>query len=155
MKDPASESEIRSRALNLLARREHSPAELQRKLAAAGFETEVIGTVLAQLAHEGLLSVERFAQARVRQGLSRGDGPRKIASRLQQAGVKSPGPGAMRDDNGEPIDWLAQAQGLCQRRFGDAPPDSAKEWSRRARFLAARGYPEQTVRQVLGGIPRP
>lgn len=155
MKDPVSESEIRDRALNLLARREHSPAELQRKLVSRGFDADAIQGVLGQLETENLLSTERYVEARVRQSLSRGDGPRKIQARLQDAGVTAPSTSELRDDYGEQIDWPAQARDVCERRFGSEPPATSKEWMRRARFLAARGFPEEIVRKLLGRIPRP
>ena len=58
-------NELRRKAIGLLARREHSRAELARKLAADGTE-EDIATVLAQLEAEGLLSDARAAAAYVR-----------------------------------------------------------------------------------------
>lgn len=154
MKDPGSESEIRERALNLLARREHAPAELQRKLVSRGFDADVVAKVLGQLVQDNLLSTQRYVEARVRHSLSRGDGPRKIQARLQQAGVDAPSSRQLRDDFGEEIDWLAQASELCERRFGTDPAPTGKEWSRRARFLISRGYTEEVVRKLLGPIPR-
>lgn len=153
MKDSGSESEIRERALNLLARREHAPAELQRKLVSRGFDADTVAKVLLQLEQDDLLSTQRYVEARVRHSLSRGDGPRKIQARLQQAGVDAPSSSQIRDDFGEEIDWLAQAREVCERRFGADLPASGKEWSRRARFLVARGYTEDIVRKVLGRIP--
>lgn len=155
MKDPASKSEIRERALNLLARREHSPAELQRKLVSRGFDAEATTNVLRELERDKLLSTERYVEARVRQSLSRGDGPRKIQARLHDAGVDAPHTSELRDEDGTQIDWLEQARRACERRFGEDAPTTTKEWMRRARFLAARGFTEDVVRKLLGRIPRP
>lgn len=154
MKDPSSESEIRERALNLLARREHAPAELQRKLVSRGFDPDAVSNVLRTLEQQKLLSTQRYIEARVRQSLSRGDGPRKIQARLQDAGVAAPRSSELRDDSGEEIDWQEQARCVCERRFGADPPTTTKEWMRRARFLASRGFPEGIVRKLLGRVPR-
>lgn len=154
MKDPTSEREIRDRALNLLARREHTPAELQRKLVSRGFDPDATSRVLRDLESENFLSTERYVEARVRHSLNRGDGPRKIQARLQEAGVDGLSNREIRDENGEEVDWLEQARGVCERRFGEEGPTTTTEWMRRARFLAARGFPEDVVRKLLGRIPR-
>jgi len=153
VKDPISEREIRDRALNLLARREHTPAELQRKLVSRGFDADASSKVLRDLESDNLLSTERYVEARVRHSLNRGDGPRRIQARLQEAGVDAPSSREIRDENGDEIDWLEQARGVCERRFGEEAPTTTKEWMRRARFLAARGFPEDIVRKLLGRIP--
>ena len=56
---------LKAQALALLARREHSRAELVRKLAAEG-SAEEIDMVLSQLEQRGLLSDARCAEAYVR-----------------------------------------------------------------------------------------
>ncbi len=152
--DPTNETAIRERALNLLARREHAPAELQRKLLSRGFDADAVAAVLHDLEQANLLSSQRYVEARVRQGISRGDGPRKIQARLKQAGVEPASSAEFVDEAGDAVDWLAQARALCQRRFGEDPPPTRKDWARRARFLSSRGYTEDVVRKVLGGIPR-
>jgi lipopolysaccharide export system ATP-binding protein len=55
---------LKGKALRLLARREHSRAELARKLASEG-SLEEIASVLDQLEQAGLLSDRRFAEALV------------------------------------------------------------------------------------------
>ena len=60
-----TQKELRSRAIKLLARREHSRVELARKLGRYGSEDD-IQTVLANLQTCGLLSDARYAEAYVR-----------------------------------------------------------------------------------------
>ena len=53
---------LRSRALSLLARREHSRAELERKLADHVAEGEDVASILDELAAKGWLSDARYAE---------------------------------------------------------------------------------------------
>ena len=48
--------EARKKAMDLLARREHARGELERKLAAAGFDSDIAADVLRRLAEEGPIS---------------------------------------------------------------------------------------------------
>jgi len=54
---------LRSRAISLLGRREHSRAELLRKLTQRGGQKGVLEAVLDELEAEGLLSEARFVEA--------------------------------------------------------------------------------------------
>ena len=56
---------IRSKALDLLANREHTKFELQRKLSAKGFAAFEIYEVMEELAQQGLQSNQRFLESYV------------------------------------------------------------------------------------------
>lgn len=133
-------------ALALLARREHSRRELERKLAERGYGPEEIALALDAATAEGYLSDERAAAAQLRAGLARGHGPLKIRARLASVGLAEVEP----DAEGEMIDWIARARAVADKRFGDALPADRAEWARRARFLAQRGFPESVIRKALG-----
>ncbi len=138
-------NELRRRAIGLLARREHSRAELARKLVAVG-TTEEIDTVLAQLESEGLLSDARYAEAYVRS-----HGERFGAARLRQT-LRTKGIGtelASAQVRALP-DELERARLVWARKFASAPRD-AREWSRQARFLQGRGFAVEVVRRLLKG----
>ena len=62
MTDEAGPDAARERALDLLARREHSCAELCQKLVHKGFAASA-ETVVAELAQAGLVSDQRYAEA--------------------------------------------------------------------------------------------
>lgn len=144
---------LKARALRYLAQREHSRAELARKLARHAEDTpeataaQQVDAVLDALAAAGLLSDRRAAEALV--------------------GAKAPRLGALRlrellRDRGVPDDEaadalesvrageLARAQALWQRRFGAVAEDAAGR-ARQARFLAGRGFDAEVVRRVVRG----
>ena len=58
---------IYEQAVRLLARREHGFRELQAKLAAKGFDTQVLEQQLLRLVEQGLQSDSRYASAIIRE----------------------------------------------------------------------------------------
>lgn len=140
-------TEARSRALSLLGRREHSRAELRRKLAMRGVGQETLEGVLDRLEHDGLLSESRFVEAFVHARTERGQGPVKIRAELARRGIE--------DDLIERYlthtddYWLARARAARTRRFGACVPTDEKAWASQARFLTARGFPADLVYAAL------
>jgi regulatory protein len=136
-------NDLRRRAIGLLARREHSRAELVRKLAADG-PAEEIDTVLAQLEAEGLLSDARFAEAFVR-----AQAPRLGKARLKQALREKGIAGELANDLlGELPSELERAREVWTRKFA-APPCDTREWARQARFLQSRGFSQDVIVRLL------
>lgn len=144
---------VKGRALRYLAQREHSRAELERKLARHVDDTpeasaaSQVAAALDELASHGLLSDERAAQSvvasqaarcgvrRLRQTLqSKGLAPELVAATLQQA-------------RGSEFD---RAREVWRRRYG-APPADAAERARQMRFLAGRGFESEVIRRVVQG----
>lgn len=136
-------ADIRRAALNLLARRDYSRAELVARLARRFGNDPAIADVLAQLAAEGVQSDARFAEGFVRYRRSQGKGPRRIATDLRARGVE------VSNLDADDADWLQQAQAVHQKKFGDAPVTDAADYNRRVRFLLYRGFDHGIVRQVL------
>lgn len=136
-------SELKRRAIAHLVRREHSRAELARKLAAHGTPEE-IETVLSQLEDQGLLSDARAAAA-----LVRAQGARFGAARLRQT-LRQRGIGGELIDAqvAELADELERARGVWAKKFGEFPAD-ARDWARQARFLQSRGFSTEVIRKVL------
>lgn len=79
--------EAREAALRLLARREHSTAELKTKLVARGWDEALVAEVIPALAEAGLQSDRRFAESFARQRAARFYGPRRIQAELAQRGI--------------------------------------------------------------------
>lgn len=78
----------REKAVELLARREHSSAELQRKLLQRDFSADMIQTVLSGLIQRGYLDDERFARIYAESRLRRKSiGAAKLAQELTRKGV--------------------------------------------------------------------
>jgi regulatory protein len=144
---------VKGRALRYLAQREHSRAELERKLARmvqdqpqASAQAQ-ISLALDELAAKGLLSEERTAQSvllsqgrrfgmrRLRQTLqAKGLPPDLVADTLQQARATE----------------FDRAREVWQLRFG-LPPADAAERARQMRFMAGRGFEADVIRQVVQG----
>jgi regulatory protein len=139
--------------MDLLARREHSVAELSQKLIAHArrneFDDEVVANVIDELQGEGLLSDERFTEAFVRYRINNGYGPIRIQSELRERGVNEKIQASYLDF-ADP-QWLEQVVLVRRKRFGDSLPEDYKERARQARFLQYRGFTTDQARRALVG----
>lgn len=133
-------------ALRLLARREYSRKELQDKLLYAGFDNLQIQIVLDSLKASGYQDDQRYTEMLTRTRLRQGHGPLRLRQDLQRAGVdvKEQDAAAVQS-----VNWQLQAQAAYRKRFGDKAPEDAREYARRARFLAGRGFLPEQIRRVL------
>ena len=135
------------RALGLLARREHSRAELLAKLRRAGHGRDRAERAVEDLAGRGLVCDVRFAEAFIRSRVERGSGPLRIRRDLEARGVEPSIVDRLLDaDDGE---WEARARGAREKRFGAEPPGGRNETGRQVRFLLGRGF---TRRQACRAI---
>lgn len=139
-------TEIRRKAMDLLARREHGVQELSRKLLQRGAEQELIDVELQKLVEEGLLSEQRYLESYIRSRANSGRGPVRIREELSQRGLA-------RDDIEQAlaqadIDWQEQLYELWQRRFGEQPADQ-KAYAKQVRFLLYRGYAMDWVQKLF------
>lgn len=137
---------LRSRALSFLARREHSRAELARKLAPHVEEGEDLAAVLDELAAKGWLSDARFAEVSIR-SKARRFGPRKLAHDLRAKGVDDEAIAAGMRAAG--TDGVASIEAIWRSRFR-APAANDREKARQARFLIGRGFASGEVFRFLG-----
>ena len=147
----------RDAALRLLARREYSTAEMRRKLTARGLSVAGIDAVLAALEHERLLCDHRFAESLSRLRIDRGHGPVRIRAELRERGVADEVIGEVITQTAE--FWLVRARRVLAKRYGHdgrcghtrlSLQESREEWTRRARFLAQRGFPSDLIYRALG-----
>jgi regulatory protein len=156
---------LKGRALQWLAQREHSRAELRRKLlpyaaAEADSDAEVaagsttspesapsarVDALLDWLEAHRYLSHERFAESRVHARAAR-FGNLRIRQELRQHQV------ALAPDAAQALidSELQRARTVRERKFAQAPA-SAAERARQARFLAGRGFSPDVIRSVLRG----
>ena len=114
MATPRPEPSLRARAMRFLARREHSRAELERKLAPKVAEGEDVDAVLDDLAQRGWLSDARFAEQSAR-AKARRFGPLKLAHYLRARGVGDEAIAAGVRDAG--VDGVANLEAIWQSRF--------------------------------------
>lgn len=136
--------------MRILARREHSTAQLKRKLAARGHDDSVVADIAADMAEAGWQSDTRFAETLARSRAGQGYGPLRIRAELKDARV----PDAQIRAAFEAIehDFTESAVHLRERRFG-AVPERGAEWQKQYRFLAGRGFESEQIRAALKGDP--
>jgi regulatory protein len=146
---PRREISLLARALGYLARREHSRAELARKLASHAASAEQLNQLLDDLEAKKLLSEARFVEVLAR---SRGErfGAARIKQELRAHGVQADLVRSTVSDLQK--SELDRARAIWQRRFGAVAPDAAGR-AKQMRFLAARGFSAEVVRKVVGGQP--
>jgi regulatory protein len=139
---------VRATAIRMLARREHSRAELSRRLVARGGDPQEVERVLDALEREGYLSDARFAQMLVARKAER-FGKRAIATAMRARGVDSETAKAALTTI-EGADELTHARNAWARRFKVRASDE-RERARQVRFLLARGYTLSIALKVVGG----
>jgi regulatory protein len=138
-----SQAELKARALRFLVRREHSRAELVRKLAPHAESAEALNAVVDLLQSKKQLSDERFAEERAR-SLSRKYGAAKIRHDLRSRGVSE----EISDKVSSALNDLEQAKEILRRKYR-APAASREEHAKRARFLQSRGFSYEVISRVL------
>jgi regulatory protein len=144
----------KARALRYLAQREHSRAELERKLARHVEDTPEasatlqIARALDELAARGLLSDARAAEAVVAAGARR-FGALKLRHALRARGLpEEVAAGALAALEGSELE---RAREVWRRRYG-TPAANVAERVRQARFLAGRGFSSEVIRRVVAGL---
>jgi regulatory protein len=140
-----SEPSLKSRALRMLARREHSREELRRKLERVAVEGDDIDAVLDDLAARGWLSDARFAELAIR-ARSRRFGPLKVAHQLRSRGVAEETISAGFRAAG--VEGASDIAKIWGSRF-HAPPADERERGRQVRFLQGRGFPLDAALKFL------
>ncbi len=134
---------LRERAMNFLARREHSVHELTTKLVKAEFDCDDIQNIIARLTEQDLQSDQRFAENYTRYRSNRGFGSQKIRQELKERGVDVELINdALEQQN---IDWFAIAVMVRHKRFGEQSPDEFKEQAKQQRFLQYRGFTHEQI----------
>lgn len=160
---------LKARALRLLSQREHSRAELERKLrfrpgtdasappgqadtgtadgheAAAEWHAQALAAVLDELQAKGYIHEERVADSVLHRRAAQWG-----ASRVRQAlqakglsdGVVQDAVRSLRDTERE------RATEVWRKKFGQ-PATSPSEQARQMRFLATRGFAADVVRRVV------
>lgn len=133
--------------MDLLARREHSERELNRKLAQRFPDCQqAISEQVQRLAEEGLQSDRRFAESYLRMRCNAGFGPVRIRQELRERGVDDPLLNAVMGDCA--VDWQSQAERVYCKKFGAGPAKDRRELAKRQRFLHYRGFDTELVQSV-------
>jgi len=138
--------EVEKVALNLLARREHSQAELKSKLRLRKFDETTIESVLAHLIKNDFQSDNRFTEIYVRMRSRLGYGPSRIAQELQQRGASNE---LINQYLTGDLDWVKMAAHVRQKRFGRLIPTGFKEQAKQKHFLHYRGFTTDQIKAVF------
>ena len=139
---------LRFKALDLLARREHSKAELRRKLTAAVKDAteEQVEATLSQAVDDGLQSDERYVYSFVRAKAAKGQGPLKLKQELAQKGVQADLVAQALDSHS----WFEVAAEVYAKKFKEVPPADYQDKQKRLRFMAYRGFDTDTIYTLFG-----
>jgi len=142
------EPPLKSRAMRFLARREHTRAELKRKLAARAQEGDDVDGLLDELTQKGWLSDARFAEQAAR-AKARRFGPIKLAHYLRSRGVGDEAIAAGLQSAG--ADGRSSVAAVWRTRFA-APPTDERERMRQVRFLQGRGFAVDEIFRFLKSL---
>ena len=144
---PLGQLSLKGRALRYLATREHSRAELERKLAVHEQQPGELARVLDELQAKGFVSEQRVVDSIVHR-----KAPKLGALRIRQ---ELNARGLPEDAVSEAMASLKaseyeRAREVWRRKFG-TPPADATERGRQMRFLASRGFGAEVLRRVVAG----
>jgi regulatory protein len=147
MAEKKLESSIRNKAMDLLARREHSEQELRQKLKTRAYDADAIDEVLQALKADRLQSDERFTESYVNHRFNAGVGPLKIRYELRQKGVSD----RLADEFLEPLSdqWEELMARQRTRKYGASMPNDYAERMKQARFLQNRGFSPESVMRLF------
>ena len=142
--DPAT---LRAKALELLARREHSRLELRQKLVQRGFTATDIEPVLDALAAEGLLDESRYAELYACGRADKGYGPLRIARELRERGIAQ-------DVVQQTLaalenDWPRTLRTLHRKRFQALIPVDAAGRLQQTRLFRQHGFTLDQIRHLF------
>jgi regulatory protein len=140
--EPDTPEQLKARALRHLVRREHSRAELARKLAPHAGSPGALDEVLDLLLSKNQQSDRRYAEERVRV-LSRKYGAARIRDDLRAKGIAEDIVASVRAQ-GE----LERARAILERKYR-VPASTPEERARRARFLQGRGFGMEVILRLL------
>ena len=140
------------KGLVLLARREHSVAEMKSKLATR-FGSAAAASAVARLRADGYLSDQRFAEALVRSRASAW-GRRRLEQELSSKGVGEAVASKTLTSALSDFSETERATKLISQRYGDTGPgpDDHRLLSKCWRFLHGRGFDTNTIKQSLATL---
>lgn len=145
---PLDEDAAREQCLRLLTRRARAAAELRQRLRIAGYEHNIIETVLAGLEQAGLVDDAEFARSWVAERTAAGSGRHRLRWELRKKGLRED---LIRQAVADGVDddkELEQALELARRKLGGQINDK-QAILRLRRFLLGRGYGFEVVEQVM------
>ena len=138
---------LKGRALRLLAGREHSRAELERKLAAHEAEPGELARALDELQAKGFINEQRVVESVLYRRASR-LGASRVKQELQAKGL--PAEAVAQAVAGLQATEVDRAREVWRKKFGEPASDPAGR-AKQMRFLASRGFSPEAIRRVVRG----
>jgi regulatory protein len=136
---------LKGRALQLLSQREHSRAELERKLAAHETTPGELTQALDELQARDFINDGRVIESVINHRSSK-LGIARLKQELAAKGLSGEAVvsalAALKDSE------LERAREVWQKKFGE-PAQDPRERAKQARFLLTRGFPSDVVNKVL------
>jgi regulatory protein len=138
---------LKGRALRLLSGREHSRAELEKKLKAHEEAPGDLAQALDELQAKGFISEQRVVDSVVHRRAAR-LGTARVKQELQAKGISA-------ESVAEAIQGLRstevlRAREVWRKKFGEPAADAAGR-AKQMRFLAARGFAAEAIHRVVSG----
>ena len=138
---------LKGRALRLLSQREHSRAELERKLAPHEEVPGELAKALDELQARDFINDGRAVESVVHRRAGK-LGAARVKQELAAKGLSgeavTQAMEALRETE------LSRAQDVWRKKFG-RPPEDAAERAKQMRFLITRGFAAEVVRRVVQG----
>jgi regulatory protein len=144
---PGFQPSLKGRALRLLSQREHSRAELERKLAPHETVPGELAKALDELQTRDFLNDGRAIESVVHRRAGKW-GTAKVQQELIAKGLIGEAVAHalanLKDTE------LSRAREVWRKKFGSPPPDPQTR-AKHMRFLLTRGFNAEVVRQVIRG----
>ncbi len=137
----------RNKAMDLLARREHSAHELRQKLRQREFDHEEIELAIEVLQQDNLQSDAQFTESYINNRVNAGFGPIKIIHELRQKGVARDLIEAKMSVL--PIDWNESLELQRVKKYGLQIPNDYSQRMKQARFLQNKGFSPESVMRLF------
>ena len=134
---------IRDTMLRMLARREHSEAEVRQKMQMRGFDMCIVQTELADFQQRNWQNDIRFTEQFVRQRIARGQGEVRIRYELRMQQISDELINAAIGE--QDVDWFELAKQTHDRRFGEPGSLTLKQKQQHQRLLQSKGFTSDQI----------
>lgn len=147
----------RDYALRLLGRRDHTRADLERKLVRRGVDRSIIDELISRLTDDGYLDDRRFARRWAESAVASGRclGPR-LRLELRRRGVPAEIAEQTASELTEGYEEFSVARTLLERKFPGFDPVAADDRDKRRvfGFLQRRGVSTATIVAIFRNLIR-
>jgi regulatory protein len=140
-------SSLKGRALRLLSGREHSRAELEKKLKAHEEAPGELAQALDELQARGFISEQRVVESVVHRRAAR-LGAGRVKQELQAKGISAEA--VAKAVQGLRSTEVLRAREVWRKKFGEPAVDAAGR-AKQMRFLASRGFGAEAIHRVVSG----